>query len=238
MRIRPQHRALLAAATAAALALTLTACDGDDQGAAPAGPKESAAGAPSEAGASAAPTGASKPDEQPAGEGGSQAPGAAGGGSAGNTEEYAYQHPCTMNQLTLKVTDGTGTQRIVEVANTGKNACGLDLLPAVDFGEAASADQSGNLHPLVPGGLGGPGHALLAGTKAYAVIDLNPGGEAAGAEVDEMNVLVSPAHMAAADTRNFPLGSGTQVSAPKLGLYQATVADAAASAKGADTPQQ
>ncbi|MEU3558059.1 hypothetical protein [Streptomyces fragilis] len=141
-----------------------------------------------------------------------------------------------MKQLSVTVrTDGT--RRIIEVANTGASACGLDLLPAVDLGTADDTDRSGNLHPLVPGGLGGPDHALLAGTKAYAVLDLAPGG-GAGADVDEMHVLVSPSHMPNAETRAFGLGSGVQVSGPRLGLYRDTVAEAVASMRQADTTQQ
>ncbi|MEY9931052.1 hypothetical protein ABH926_005699 [Catenulispora sp. GP43] len=39
-----------------------------------------------------------------------------------------------------------------------------------------------------------------------------------------------------AATRNFPLGGGS-VGKPKLGLYEAGVADAVASMQGANTPQ-
>jgi hypothetical protein len=141
-----------------------------------------------------------------------------------------------MRQLSLTVRKD-GSRRIIEVANTGASACGLDLLPAVDLGDADDADRSGNLHPLVPGGLGGPDHALLAGATAYAVLDLSPGGGSGGEDADEMHVLVSPSHMPNADTRAFGLGSGVQVSGPRLGLYRGTVAEAVASMRQADTAQ-
>ncbi|WP_448319413.1 DUF4232 domain-containing protein [Streptomyces sp. CO7] len=245
MRIHVPHRTLLAAATAV-LALTLTACGGDGtaSGAADGADAKASTGAPvdadaaktpaadAEAGSSAAPAGGKAPQAQGSARGSA---GKTGGGSADNTPEYAQQHPCAMKQLSLTVRKD-GTRRVIEVANTGASACGLDLLPAVDLGRADDADRSGNLHPLVPGGLGGPDHALLAGGKAYAVLDLTPGG--GGEDVDEMHVLVSPSHMPNAETRAFGLGSGVQVSAPRLGLYRGTVAEAVASMRQADTTQQ
>jgi hypothetical protein len=265
MRIRPNHRALLAAGTAV-LALSLTACNGDDQAAATGGGSADKPAA-STSGSASAGTGTPASNEKPAdttttgAPGTSKAPqkssggsttsgggsgsgttaggGSGGGGSANNTEAYAWKHACAMSQLTVTVRPGSGSQRVIEVSNGGTSACGLDLLPAVDLGDSNSADQSRNVRPLVPSGLGGPDHALLAGKKAYAVIDLNPGGKAGSAKgINEMNVLVSPSHMANADTRNYPIAAGTQVSGPKLGLYRDSVADAVSSMKQADTPQQ
>ncbi|MEU3078398.1 hypothetical protein [Streptomyces laurentii] len=263
MRIRPNHRALLAAGTAV-LALSLTACNGDDQAAATGGGSADKPAA-STSGSASAGTGTPASNEKPADttttgapgtskapqkssggtsagsgtSGGSGSTSGGGGGSANNTEAYAWKHACAMTQLSVNVRPGSGSQRIIEVSNKGTSACGLDLLPTVDLGDSNSADQSRNVRPLVPSGLGGPDHALLAGKKAYAVIDLNPGGKAGSAKgINEMNVLVSPSHMANADTRNFPIASGTQVSGPKLGLYRDSVADAVSSMKQADTPQQ
>ncbi|PVC77273.1 hypothetical protein [Streptomyces sp. CS081A] len=242
MRVRHRHRALLAVTTAA-LVLSLTACNGDDQAAATptTGPDTTASG-PAATGPAA--TGApadGSPSEAPKAPEASQAPKASqkpnGGGSANNTEAYAYKHPCAMTQLSLNVRQ-EGTRRIIEVANKGASACGLDLLPAVALGDSSSADRSNSLRPLVPSGIGGPNHALLAGTKAYAVLDLNPGGRAGAKGIDEMNVLVSPSHMPNADTRSFPLGAGASVSGPELGLYHGSVADAVASMRQADIAQQ
>ncbi|MFE7414503.1 hypothetical protein [Streptomyces laurentii] len=265
MRIRPNHRTLLAAAATAALALSLTACGGGDKAAAAGGSADKpAAAAPGSASAEAATpasnekpadtttTGAPGTSKAPQkSSGGSSASGGSGstttsgsgsgvsGGSAkNNTEAYAWKHACAMSQLSVNVRPGSGSQRVIEVSNKGTSACGLDLLPAIDLGDANSADQSRNVRPLIPSGLGGPDHALLAGKKAYAVIDLNPGGKPGVKGINEMNVLVSPSHMANADTRNFPIAAGTQVSGPKLGLYRDSVADAVSSMKQADTPQQ
>ncbi|MFC7794742.1 hypothetical protein [Streptomyces cinereoruber] len=46
-----------------------------------------------------------------------------------------------MTQLSLNVRQ-EGTRRIIEVANTGASACGLDLLPAVALGSVADAVAS------------------------------------------------------------------------------------------------
>ncbi|MET9351142.1 DUF4232 domain-containing protein [Streptomyces termitum] len=265
MRVRTQHRALLAATTAV-LALGLTACNGSDKAApAPAGQTTPTAGQQADAsapattgGGAAAQSGGSSetPVKTPAsagaagkttggtgtgsgtGSGTSKGSGTAKtGNSSKNTEEYAYKHPCAMTNLTVNVRQGGGSLRVIEVTNKGATACGLDLLPAVDLGLSTSADRSGNIHPLVPSGIGGPDHALLVGTKAYAVLDLAGKAGGTGKKVDEINVLVSPSHMPNADTRNFPIGAGARVAVPKLGLYRDNVADATASMKQADITQ-
>ncbi|MFD8676557.1 DUF4232 domain-containing protein [Streptomyces seoulensis] len=159
-------------------------------------------------------------------------------GGAKDTDSYAYTHPCAGGQVTVRVTRRAATQRVIEVRNAGASACGLSYYPAVDLGSSASADQSHNIKPLVPGGLGGPpAYALRAGRTAYAVIDLDPSGATTGTApgIDEMNVLANGDHMPNAETRNFPLGSGAKVLKPKLGLYSATVAQAVASMQQADT---
>ncbi|MEU6245375.1 DUF4232 domain-containing protein [Streptomyces sp. NPDC047024] len=169
--------------------------------------------------------------------GGAQQAGAKSGGG-NDTDSYAYTHACSGGQVTVRVTTRTASQRVIEVRNTGSSACGLSYYPAVDLGSSTSADQSRNIKPLVPGGLGGPpAYALRAGRTAYAVIDLDPSGATTGTVpgIDEMNVLANGVDMPAAETRNFPLGSGAKVLKPKLGLYNATVSDAVASMKQADS---
>jgi len=130
------------------------------------------------------------------------------------------------------------TRRLITVRNNGATSCGLSYFPLVSLGNAQSADHSKDLKPLIPGGLGGPpAYVLYAGKTAYAVLDLNPGGSGTGTAttLDEINVLPADT-MPNAATKNFPLGGGS-VATPKLGLYEAGVADAVASMQGANTPQ-
>lgn len=250
------------AALALGAALTLTACQsgGDGGEAKPAQSAQSAAsGAPAgtapdgtagaAAGAGAA-TGAA-PAAQPAAGAPSAAAPAAGtsarpknpaasapgsGGGAGGGEAYAYSHPCEARSLTVKVTARAEApaQRVIEVRNQGTTACGLSYYPLVSLGDSKAADHGKDVTPLVPSGLGGaPAYAVAPGQTAYAVLDLNPGGGGA-AGVDQLNVLPDGEHMPTAETRNFPLGVGAKAGRPKLGLYGATVAEAAASAATAD----
>ncbi|MDT0452025.1 DUF4232 domain-containing protein [Streptomyces hesseae] len=159
-----------------------------------------------------------------------------------NSDSYAYSHPCSMEQLKVEVSgwNAAPSQRLIEVRNLGANSCGLSYFPLVHLGNSHSADQSHNVRPIVPGGLGGPpAYALHAGQSAYAVVDLNPTGATTGTVpgIDEMNVLADGDHMPNADTLNFPLEAGTRVLNPKLGLYRDNIGDAIDSVKDADTPQ-
>ncbi|MEU9403724.1 DUF4232 domain-containing protein [Streptomyces sp. SID4985] len=258
----------LAAAGTAVLALALTACGGSDTGAKDAGaakpdaPAAAVSAQPSKDAAAPAgsTTGGTSKSGGTSGSGSSSSGGTSGGSSSGgtagttsgggaqqagaksgggnDTDSYAYTHACSGGQVTVRVTTRTASQRVIEVRNTGSSACGLSYYPAVDLGSSTSADQSRNIKPLVPGGLGGPpAYALRAGRTAYAVIDLDPSGATTGTVpgIDEMNVLANGVDMPAAETRNFPLGSGAKVLKPKLGLYSATVSDAVASMKQADS---
>ncbi|MER5356600.1 DUF4232 domain-containing protein, partial [Kitasatospora sp. NPDC002551] len=167
-------------------------------------------------------------------------PTAAGGaGGPADGDAYAYGHPCESKDLTVRVTTRpeAATQRVIEVRNQGPHACGLGYYPLVSLGDSRATDRGKEVKPLVPGGLGGaPAYPVGAGRTAYAVIDLNPGGASTGTVpgIDQLNVLADGDHMPTAETRNVPLGSGAKVLAPRLGLYRATVADAAASAATAD----
>ncbi|WP_328952668.1 DUF4232 domain-containing protein [Kitasatospora purpeofusca] len=167
--------------------------------------------------------------------------GAAAAPGGGTDDSYAYTHPCDAKDLTMRVTarPEAPSQRVIEVRNQGAHSCGLSYFPLVSVGDSRAADHGKDIRPLVPGGLGGPpAYPVGAGRTAFAVIDLNPGGSAAtAAGVDQLNVVADGDHMPTAETRNFPLGPGAKVRAPKLGLYRATVADAVTSAATADQQQ-
>ncbi|MFD4910439.1 DUF4232 domain-containing protein [Kitasatospora purpeofusca] len=170
-------------------------------------------------------------------------PTAAVTGGGGVDEAYAYAHPCDAKDLAIHVTarPEATSQRVIEVRNQGAHSCGLSYFPLVSLGDSHAADRGKDIRPLVPGGLGGPpAYPVGAGRTAFAVIDLNPGGGSAAtsAGVDQLNVVADGDHMPTAETRNFPLGPGAKVRAPKLGLYRASVADAVASAATADQQQQ
>ncbi|MGW4447420.1 DUF4232 domain-containing protein [Streptomyces sp. NPDC004682] len=250
--MRTLHRSTaLAAAGTAVLALALTACGGSDGSGG--GAKDEGAAMPAAKPAATVAAKQSKDASAPAGSAATTAAKSGGttvtksatakqaatkSGGSKDTDSYAYTHPCAGGQVTVRVTRRAATQRVIEVRNTGASACGLSYYPAVDLGSSTSADQSHNIKPLVPGGLGGPpAYALHAGRTAYAVIDLDPSGATTGTApgIDEMNVLANGDHMPNAETRNFPLGSGAKVLGPKLGLYSATVAQAVASMQQADT---
>ncbi|WP_327289772.1 hypothetical protein [Streptomyces sp. NBC_01198] len=172
------------------------------------------------------------------------------------TDGYAYRHPCSEGQLSVRVTRRAGepAQRVIAVRNTGTNACGLSLHPRVTLDETASEDMSRIVRPLVPCGLDAaspgtspdwpplpcrkgapPAYPLGAGRIAYAVIDLDPshGSSLVTRGVDELNLLPDGDHMSDARMLNIPLGKGSPVLRPKLGQYRGTVADAAASMRTA-----
>ncbi|MFE6492447.1 DUF4232 domain-containing protein [Streptomyces sp. NPDC057748] len=238
-----KHTATLGAVTAV-LALALTACSGDETGTKSAGPADDTASVSSsqpstdatttddkKAGAAAQNTGATKT--------GTSKTGTSGGGSTsgGNTSDsYAYKHPCQSGDLSVRVypLEGSTTQHVIEVNNTGANSCGLSYFPRVSLGASKASDHSGDITPAVPGGLGGaPAYPVKPKTAAIAVIDLNPAGKGGVTWVDEMNVLADGDHMPNADTQNFELGPDVKVGDPKLGLYRSTVADAVSSMKTA-----
>lgn len=132
--------------------------------------------------------------------------------------------------------EGSATQQVIEVNNTGANSCGLSYFPRVSLGASNAADHSGDIHPLVPGGLGGaPAYPVKPKTAAIAVIDLNPGNGPGVTWVNELNVLADGDHMPNAEQLNFPLGPDVKVGDAKLGLYRGTIADAVSSMKQADT---
>ncbi|MEU1369056.1 DUF4232 domain-containing protein [Streptomyces sp. NPDC005803] len=246
-----KRTATLGAAVTAVLALALTACGGNDGGTKSAGPADAAATTAASAGdsRSAGTDGAGKTTGTAKNDGSTTAvpagtnSGTSKGGTAksgGNTSDsYAYKHPCTSEDLSVRVyaREGSATQQVIEVNNTGANSCGLSYFPRVSLGSADAADHSGDIRPLIPGGLGGaPAYPVKPKTAAIAVIDLNPSG-AAGALtwINELNVLADGDHMPNAEQLNFPLGPDVKVLDPKLGLYRGTVADAVSSMKQADT---
>ncbi|WP_285569302.1 DUF4232 domain-containing protein [Streptomyces sp. RTGN2] len=249
--------ATIGAAATAALALALTACGGDGSGTKSAGPADnsstSSAGTSGaakshdansdtdkDANADAATTGGSaKAVTSSTGKSNGGAA-KAGGTTGGDTSDsYAYKHPCKSEDLSVRVyaREGSATQQVIEVNNTGANSCGLSYFPRVSLGSATAKDHSGDIRPLIPSGLGGaPAYPVKPKTAAIAVIDLNPSGGGSGVTwINELNVLADGDHMPNAEQLNFPLGPDVKVLDPKLGLYESTVADAVASMKQADT---
>ncbi|MFE3940288.1 DUF4232 domain-containing protein [Streptomyces sp. NPDC059118] len=245
-----KHTAALGAVTAV-LALALTACGGGDEtGTKSAGSADNTASTAastdagrssdatkatgtSKTGSTAQNTGATK-----TGTGASKTSTSKGGSTAsGNTSDsYAYKHPCKSSDLSVRVypREGSATQQVIEVNNTGANSCGLSYFPRVSLGASKASDHSGDITPAVPGGLGGaPAYPVKPKTAAIAVIDLNPSGGNGLTWINEMNVLADGDHMPNADTQNFELGPDVKVRDPKLGLYRGTVADAVSSMKSA-----
>ncbi|MFF4084898.1 DUF4232 domain-containing protein [Streptomyces sp. NPDC001777] len=234
----------------AVLALALTACNGDDgtqsAGTADAGASSSAStgseGTSKTEGASkgTGSEGTSKTGGSAQNTGSSKETGTSGGSAAsggGNTSDsYAYKHPCKIGDLSIRVypREGSDTQQVIEVNNTGANSCGLSYFPQVSLGAQNASDHSGDIKPAVPGGLGGaPAYAVKPKTAAIAVLDFNPSGENGVTWVNEMSVLVDGENMSNADTQNFPLPPGAKVDSPKLGLYQSTIAEAVSSMESA-----
>lgn len=236
--------AVLAAASTAVLALALTACGGsDDTGTKSAGPANDAVAAAStdatdttttstgKTGGAAQNAGATKTSTS---KGGASTGGAKAGGDT--SDSYAYKHPCKSGDLSVRVypREGSATQQVIEVDNTGANSCGLSYFPQVSLGAANASDHSADIRPAVPGGLGGaPAYPVKPKTAAIAVIDLNPSGGNGLTWINEMNVLADGDHMPNAETQNFDLGPDVKVRDPKLGLYRGTVAEAVSSMKQA-----
>ncbi|MDK0521041.1 DUF4232 domain-containing protein [Streptomyces sp. ML-6] len=245
-----KHTAALGAVTAV-LALALTACGGDDTGTKSAGPASTGASTTASSGSEGTSKtdgaskgtdseGTSKTDGTVQHTGTSKKTGTSGNSAAsagGNTSDsYAYKHPCRSSDLSVRVypREGSATQHVIEINNTGANSCGLSYFPQVSLGAANASDHSGDIRPAVPGGLGGaPAYPVKPKTAAIAVIDLNPAGKGGVTWVNEMNVLPDGDHMANADTQNFDLGPDVKVDSPKLGLYRSTVAEAVSSMQSA-----
>ncbi|MFJ8433931.1 DUF4232 domain-containing protein [Kitasatospora sp. NPDC094019] len=243
------RRTLLVPAALVGAVLAVTGCGPDDTGGpAPAKTAAAAASAPGAAGPTSAPAGAptvpsaaavpssSAPSATAASRTTAPAPG------GGTDDAYAYTHPCEGKDLAIRVTarPEVPSQRVIEVRNQGPRSCGVSYFPLVSLGDSHAADRGKDIRPLVPGGLGGPpAYPVGAGRTAFAVLDLSPAGGSgtSAAGVDELNVLAGGEHMPAAETRNFPLGAGAKVRAPRLGLYRATAAEAVESAATADQRQ-
>ncbi|GGS40038.1 hypothetical protein Snoj_27710 [Streptomyces nojiriensis] len=235
MRIHPSRAAALA--TAVGFVLALTGCGGGTDGdlkAPTAGTGTSAAsGTPAASGtASATPTAAGPSGTgDPAGAAGPTPTGPDGNGKAtysadATTEDaYAYTHPCSASNLTVKVTSPQGfpaTVRVVTVTNNGSTTCGLDFHPAVGFSAKGSAL---GIQATPPEGLGGaPAHPVRPGATTYAAVDLNPSG-GGGPVADEINILADPSHMPNADGVSLPLATTGTVAKPRVGLYHFTARD-------------
>ncbi|MFD7863205.1 DUF4232 domain-containing protein [Streptomyces sp. NPDC057682] len=255
--IRTRKRtATLGAAVTAVLALALTACGGDDgSGTKSAGPASSAeatttskdSGQASDAAKSggdtaktdgSGSTGSASGSGSGSGtsKGGATKTGTSGGGNT--SDDYAYKHPCQKGDLSVRVypREGSPTQQVIEVNNTGSNSCGLSYYPRVSIGAQNATDHSGDIIPLVPGGLGGaPAYPVKPGTSAIAVLDFNPGGGNGLTWPDEMSVLPDGDNMSNAEQEGYPLPPGAKVGTAKLGLYQTSIADAVSSMESANT---
>ncbi|MEY9893838.1 hypothetical protein ABIA31_007518 [Catenulispora sp. MAP5-51] len=240
-----KNKITLSSAAVALCVLSLSACQSSKPAASGAGPDAGSATSATSAAATSttasATTGAKSPSTAKSATSATSASSTTSAPAAAHDDDsYAFAHRCDSSQVTLQVTrmSDVPTRRLITVRNTGATSCGLSYFPLVDLGDSKSADRSADLKPLIPGGLGGPpAYVLHAGKTAYAVLDLNPGGSGSGpaTTLDEINVLASDSLPNAA-TKNFPLGGGS-VGKPKLGLYEAAVADAVASMQGANTPQ-
>ncbi|MCM1974730.1 MULTISPECIES: DUF4232 domain-containing protein [unclassified Streptomyces] len=224
------------ATVTAGLALALTACGGSDSAGGPTGnpaatnsadkPASTGTATPSGEGASAAPSagqatgnGAATVTPAKAGSGGK-------GAGANTGDSYAYTHPCSARNLTVKVTSPTGapaTVRVITVTNNGSTSCGLDYFPTVGFSAKGSAL---GLQATAPGGLGGaPAYPVRPGATAYAAVNLNPSG-GNGPVADEINILADKEHMPNADGVSLQLAKPGSVANPKVGLYRTTARDA------------
>lgn len=152
--------------------------------------------------------------------------GKATGGTDATTEDaYAYTHPCSARNLTVKVTSPQGfpaTVRVVTVTNNGSTTCGLDFHPAIGFSAKGFAL---GIQATPPEGLGGaPAHPVRPGATTYAAVDLNPSG-GGGPVADEINILADPSHMPNADGVSLPLATTGTVAKPRVGLYHFTARD-------------
>ncbi|MFF3217118.1 DUF4232 domain-containing protein [Streptomyces sp. NPDC002886] len=237
MRTYRLHLRTTALATVTAgLALALTACGGSDSAGGPTTNPAATKSAdqqvstgtvtPSGEGASAAPsagkaTGTGTATATPAKAG-------SGGKNKGDTtgDSYAYTHPCSAGNLTVKVTSPAGapaTVRVITVTNNGSTSCGLDYFPTVGFSAKGAAL---GLQATAPGGLGGaPAYPVRPGATAYAAVNLNPSG-GNGPVADEINILADKEHMPNADGVSLKLTKPGSVSHPKVGLYRSNSRDA------------
>ncbi|MFF5705536.1 DUF4232 domain-containing protein [Streptomyces sp. NPDC012794] len=229
MRI-PRSRSA-AMVTFIGLTLALSACGGagsTDRPIKAPTPAPGSSGGTAAAGAAptATPSGAGAPpataSPAPTGPGGK---GAGGTGGAATDDSYAYTHPCSARNITVKVTSQQGfpaTVRIITVTNNGPTVCGLDFHPAVGF---SAKDAALGIQATPPSGLGGaPAHPVRPGATTYAAVDLNPSG-GTGPVADEINILADPGHMPNADAVSLPLATPHSVARPKVGLYHFTARD-------------
>ncbi|WP_328299916.1 DUF4232 domain-containing protein [Streptomyces sp. NBC_00435] len=234
MRTYRLRTTALATATAG-LALALTACGGSDSASGPTAnpaatksadkPVSTGTVTPSGEGAAAPSagkvTGTGTATAIPAKAG-------SGGKGTGDTtgDSYAYTHPCSARDLTVKVTSPTGTAatvRVITVTNNGSTSCGLDYFPTVGFSAKGGAL---GLQATAPGGLGGaPAYPVHPGATAYAAVDLNPSG-GNGPVADEVNVIADKEHMQNADGVSLQLAKPGSVANPKVGLYRTNTRDA------------
>ncbi|MFE2725982.1 DUF4232 domain-containing protein [Kitasatospora sp. NPDC059327] len=234
MSVRHPRQLLASAALLVGAGLALTACgpdNADSAGGTPAPAPTTAAGPTTGAPAAGAPTTAAA--SRPAAQTPPAASPSGGTRSDGGGAGTAAAHPCDITNLSIHVTARSGAphQWVIEVRNTGADACSLSSSPGVDLGNATSRDRSRNIKPVLASGTAR--FPVSAGRSAYAVIDLDPSGATTGTApgIDELNVLADQdgTDMPLANTQNFPLTSGVHVLNPRLGLYRAGLAEAVTS---------
>ncbi|MFD5142806.1 DUF4232 domain-containing protein [Streptomyces sp. NPDC058401] len=240
MRTYRLRTTALATATAG-LALALTACGGSDSAGGPTANSAAAKGADKQVstgtvaasgeGASAASSASSAGKGTGTGTGTTAATPAkagTGGKATGDTtgDSYAYTHPCSARNLTVKVSSPAGTPatvRIITVTNNGSTSCGLDYFPTVGFSAKGAAL---GLQAAAPGGLGGaPAYPVRPGATAYAAVNLNPSG-GNGPVADEVSILADKEHMPNADGVSLKLAKPGSIANPKVGLYRTNTRDA------------
>ncbi|UQW99401.1 DUF4232 domain-containing protein [Streptomyces sp. RerS4] len=233
------HRSRAAAlATIVGLAVTLTACEGTD-GTAAALKSPTASPTPGTSAASTSPTPAADQSGSPTASTGTDTPATAGptqagpdnkgtsGGTDGATtaDAYAYTHPCSARNITVKVTSPQGFPagiRVITVTNNGSTTCGLDFVPLVGF---SSKGEALGIQATTPDGVGGaPAHPVRPGATTYAALDLNPSG-GSGPVADEIQIVADPSHMPLADSVRLPLTAPGTVVRPKVGIFHFTARD-------------
>ncbi|MEU8677502.1 DUF4232 domain-containing protein [Streptomyces sp. NPDC048560] len=181
MRTYRHRSALLAAATTAALALALTACNGDDSGTKSAGPADTsssqnaAEGSSQDTGSEQADSAKDTAAEQTTGSG--TADGSAGSDAGANAPT------CTTDDVAISAARQDGppyTHIVLTAKNTSGHSCTIKGFPKVQFLESHKEDV-----PAVAKSAPAAPVVLQAGAPAYALVKLSDGG------VDEENEPVS-----------------------------------------------
>ncbi|MGW0537012.1 DUF4232 domain-containing protein [Streptomyces sp. NPDC003032] len=170
---------VLAAAGAAALALSLTACGGDGMGVKSGGPAGSAGsdGSVSVSNSSAKPS-AYAGSSGPSGSSGASEPSKSGGSSSGSGSAAPA---CTTKDVSVSAARHNGppyTHTVLTAKNTSGHACRMTGHPEIQFLEShrESVPPVAKSKPAAP-------IVLKAGAPAYALVKLSDGGAHEESEV-------------------------------------------------------